>query len=95
MSADGLIASKKMSSLDITLTLSDLLMQQADEYGLLSPDAITNLLQEAVRTRLGESQMERSTLDESFEEFSARYDQIGISTKGWKFDREELYGDRL
>ena len=35
------------------------------------------------------------TSNESFEEFCARYDQIGISTKGWTFDREELYGDRL
>jgi hypothetical protein len=36
-----------------------------------------------------------SRANESFEEFCARYDQVGISTKGWKFDREELYGDRL
>ena len=35
------------------------------------------------------------TSNESFEEFCARYDQIGVSTKGWTFDREELYGDRL
>ena len=35
------------------------------------------------------------TSNESFEEFCTRYDQIGISTKGWTFDREELYGDRL
>ena len=34
-------------------------------------------------------------LKRSFEEFCTSYDQIRISTKGWTFDREELYGDRL
>jgi len=84
-----------MSSLDITITLSDSLIHQAEEYGLLKPDAIAELIQEAVRTFRGESHEKISAARESFEEFSARYDQIKISTKGWKFDREELYGDRV
>jgi Glu-tRNA(Gln) amidotransferase subunit E-like FAD-binding protein len=84
-----------MSTRDITITLSDSLLHQAEEYGLLEPDAIAALIQEAVRTFRGESHETTSTTDESFEEFCARYDQIKISTKGWKFDREELYGDRL
>ena len=84
-----------MSTQSITITLSDSLAHQAEKYGLLKPDAIVGLLQEAVRTLHCESLERKPTPHESFDEFCPRYDQIGISTKGWKFDREELYGDRL
>ena len=83
-----------MSTLNITVTLPDSLIHQAEEYGLLKPEAISGLLQEAVHTFCGDAHEKKRLPHESFEEFCARYDQIKVSTKDWKFNRAELYGDR-
>jgi len=83
-----------MSTLNISVTLSDPFIHQAEMYGLLRPEAIAGLLQEAVYTLHRESHDKTPILKESFEEFCARYDQIKISTSDWKFDRAELYGGR-
>ncbi len=88
-----------MASIDITVTLPEPIMAEAIRVGILQPEAISEIVQDAVVSgRFQKQHQEKSdradmTPEERRADIDARYDQFPVDTTGWKFNRDEIYED--
>lgn len=88
-----------MASIDITVTLPEPIMAEAIRVGILQPEAISEIVQEAVvsgrfqKSHQSKAKLAGMTPEERRAYIDERCDQIRIDTRGHRFTRDEIYED--
>ena len=88
-----------MSSIEVMVTLPDAILQEAQSVGLLEPETLSEIVQDALvsghytNRRNHKEDWSKMTPDERRANIDARFDKFPVDTVGWKFNRDEIYGE--